>query len=198
MQTAAVWLYFLGFTAPKLRNIKGTVYLSYSSYMCRTEYNADFYPEFFTSILLLIIAKRSAAQHGNTLRWHGVSTVLLTSAVLLLSHIGWWIQLAYPTRYFVKNVSISRVFILLQFLNIMANFFIYSLTVQSFRVFLKLKITRFISLLRPRQGTNTRQAAVPREELHLRLCTLAYLLQTKIIQIYRILRQDKMKSSFHQ
>ena len=44
---AAVWLFSLGFTAPKLRNIKGTVFLSYSSYMCKTEYNADFYPDLF-------------------------------------------------------------------------------------------------------------------------------------------------------
>ena len=111
-----------------------------------------------TSVLLLTVARKSAARHGSTLRWEGVITVLLTVGVLLVS------QLPYLLLFVVlvfkllvpANLTAVRAVIHLTSLNIMSNFFVYSLTVRSFRNFLKMKISLLISFLRPsgqqRQG----------------------------------------------
>jgi hypothetical protein len=60
----------------------------------------------------------------------------------------------------------------LTFLNIMANFFIYSLTVPSFREFLKLKMSAILSTLRqtyrhtaPQRRTDPRQPAAPKQKI---------------------------------
>ena len=186
-----VWLFYLGLETPQLYFIiygRGTIAFSYIAYMCEYSYFNSRLPEWYTyyalitfigvpaisvltiiatSILLLVIAKGVAAQHGDSLRWKGISTVLLTVGVLLISQIGWWVMSST-----IRGGGSQRILINLQFLNIMANFFIYSLTVPSFRLSLKLKISQIISAVIPtdkqRQrtlhGTDTRPACRPRQE----------------------------------
>ena len=122
-----------------------------------------------SSVILLVVAKKAAARHGNRLRWEGISTVLLTVGVLLLSQIPYIFQsyfnLILPNKMMVVFLSLS-------YLNIMANFFIYALTLRSFRTFLKLKIIQILSSVRPatieqrtnaRTTPNLRKAPIPRE-----------------------------------
>ena len=107
-----------------------------------------------SSVILLIVAKKAADSHGDRLRWAGISTVLLTVGVLLLSQIPYIFQ-----SYFVMPNNIMVVCLSLTYLNIMANFFIYALTLRSFRTFLKLKIIQILSSVRPatiEQRTNAR------------------------------------------
>jgi hypothetical protein len=46
------------------------------------------------------------------------------------------------------NSTVWRAINKLSFLNIMANFFVYSITIRSFRLFLKLKMSDLLTLLR--------------------------------------------------
>ena len=40
-----------------------------------------------SSIILLVVAKKAADRHGDRMRWEGISTVLLTVGVLLVSQL---------------------------------------------------------------------------------------------------------------
>ena len=97
-----------------------------------------------SSVILLVVAKKAADRHGDRLRLAGISTVLLTVGVLLLSQIPYIVQSysVIPFRIMVACLSLA-------YLNIMANFFIYALTLHSFRTFLKLKIIQILSSVRP-------------------------------------------------
>ena len=94
-----------------------------------------------TSALLLITARNVAVRRGECLRWQGVLTVSLTIAVFLIS---WLPYLVVQTTDKLASVQYSietkRAVRFLLYLNVMANFFIYSLTVRSFRKFLRSRI----------------------------------------------------------
>ena len=114
-----------------------------------------------TSLLILLLARRSGSRHEEPLRWEGVMTVLLTVVVLLLSHLPWGVVVV---RWFlgVENTPTTlRAAIHLTFLNVMANFFIYSLSVRSFRHFLKTKTSALLISMglsrHERQGPVQRQ-----------------------------------------
>ena len=117
-----------------------------------------------TSILLLVIAKKTAGRHGEGLRWEGVSVVLVTVGVFLVSYLPWVVV----TGTWILGVQYHhktwRAMYHLQYLNIMANFFVYALTVRSFREFLKLRMAKLLSMMRSRstdQRTNVRQGPSP-------------------------------------
>ena len=102
-----------------------------------------------TSALLLMAAKRSAARQGHGLQGSGVITVLLTVMVLIISNVPLFMMLVMETMIpgFEVGGTTWRVAAFLQYLNIMANFFIYALTVSSFKEFLKVKTLTLLSSL---------------------------------------------------
>ena len=102
-----------------------------------------------SSTLLLVVAKRAASRHREALRWQGVTTVLLTVTVLLVSNFP--ISVVVVTQiiaHYSYSGTVTRAARYLTHLNIMSNFFVYSLTVKSFRDFLKEKIYLLLSSLR--------------------------------------------------
>ena len=84
-----------------------------------------------TSGLMLWEARRVAGHHNQRLRWEGVMTVLLTCTVYYISFIPHTLTSAIKSREYFKFAEF------LLNLNIISNFFIYTLTVKSFRTFLR-------------------------------------------------------------
>ena len=170
---AYLWLLELFLCTPALvvtlLYTRDTIYFSYIEYDCNYNILSPSLPTWYTwysvisvavvsilscttllvtSVLLLIVASRAASRHGETLRWEGVTTVLLTVGVFFISFLPfsvWIVTSLQGVKY--SNTSI-RVMYHLANLNVMANFFVYSLTVRSFRHFLKVKISELLSLMR--------------------------------------------------
>ena len=108
-----------------------------------------------STIMLLYKAKKAAKTHRKALKWQGIATVGLTALVYTLSFFPFIIY--YTAEPFVKKhpqnpgpffLEYYRVMNGLNFLHVLSNFFVYSLTVESFRSFLKTKLcgvlTRFL------------------------------------------------------
>ena len=106
-----------------------------------------------TSVLLVVEAKRAASRNNRAVRWEGILTVILTGAVVVISFgpIA-FLWLAPSINY---SPPILRTFGVLFNLNVMTNFFIYAMTVQSFREFLKEKTELILNKLC--RTTQTRQ-----------------------------------------
>ena len=119
-----------------------------------------------TSAQLLVEARKSAARHGDTVKWEGVITVLLTVAVLLVSQLPYLILIVglMVNSYWDYGIDLKllQAIVHITSLNIMSNFFVYSLTVRSFRNFLKIKITQHICFLRQGERLHPRQSPLPR------------------------------------
>jgi hypothetical protein len=115
-----------------------------------------------TYFLILIAAKRAAAQHGRSLRWEGIATVLLTVLVLLVSCLPLVLILTMSLSVQANYSStLWRTLGKLNYLNIMSNLFVYSVTVPSFREFLKLKMCAILSVLRQTNRKITPQGQIP-------------------------------------
>ena len=84
-----------------------------------------------SSGLMLYEARRVAHSHRQHLRWEGVVTVLLTCAMFYISFIPHNLTTVITSRNYYKAAEF------LLNLNVMANFYIYTLTVSSFRSFLR-------------------------------------------------------------
>ena len=95
--------------------------------------------------MLVIQAKISASRHHQGLRWQGILTVILTGTVLVISFGPLTLIAIIPTEY--TSTAAIRTAVFLTNLHVPANFFIYALTVQSFREFLKLRISVLSSQL---------------------------------------------------
>ena len=93
-----------------------------------------------TSALLLRAAKRAGNRAGSALRWEGVVTVLSTVIVLILSSLPLYIVVAAGLFGVTYSGTVLRAASSLQYLFIVANFFIYSVSLQSFRQFLKVRL----------------------------------------------------------
>ena len=98
-----------------------------------------------TSALLikhLLFARKVARLSHSHAPWQGIVTVVLTAAVYCLSFLP--ITAYLVVKPFVKDglsrVYISRVTDTLKYLNVVANIFIYTLTVASFRAFLRTRM----------------------------------------------------------
>ena len=105
-----------------------------------------------TGVILhhLFEARRVSYRSGGTMRWQGMVTVSATALVFLVSTlphvVSYFIFLADPDRRmellaesYGMYLFLNRVSYFFSYLNIMSNFYIYSLTVPSFRSFLKEK-----------------------------------------------------------
>ena len=92
-----------------------------------------------TSLLLVVEAKRIASRNNRAVRWEGILTVILTGAIVAVSFGP--LSFIWTVSNFGTMITISggivRAATIMYNLNIMANFFIYAMTVQSFREFLK-------------------------------------------------------------
>ena len=106
-----------------------------------------------TSLLLVEEAKRVASKNNRAVRWEGILTVILTGAVVVISFGPIALLWLAPSINF--SPTILRTFGVLFNLNVMTNFFIYAMTVQSFREFLKEKTGLILNKLC--RTTQTRQ-----------------------------------------
>ena len=86
-------------------------------------------------------SRKAAKRSGGTLRWQGVLTVLATALVYCFSIVPFsisYLRLLFHIRKISgkREVSFARISHFLPTLNIMSNFYIYCLTVSSFRKFI--------------------------------------------------------------
>lgn len=106
-----------------------------------------------STVLLLVEAKKGASTAHRTLKWRGIMTVLLTAIVYSFSVLPislYQIVESILSDGIVKPDSFSTYFrrLVISFanLNVVANFFIYSLTVSSFKDFVMEKLRRVCCL----------------------------------------------------
>ena len=177
----AMWLLVLVWYTPVLvmrMHHLDTIYFSYFTYACYYYYgDPDSLPKWYwwyfkisyngstvlcflviivTSVTLLIVAKKAANDHRERLKWEGVTTALFTVGVFYVSYLPFVaFNVVLDILDYNADPRIDRALLSLQYLNILANIFVYSLTIQSFRNFLKVKICQLFTLpstqLRQRQ-----------------------------------------------
>ena len=115
--------------------IKGSLYLLISAVII------------LTSVLTLCVLRKSqrvARRASACVRWQGILTVVLTATVFCISSLPYFVYfIAEPLMIEAKPV-VKRVVEYLSMFSIMSNFFIYNLTVPSFRRFLSDKICRML------------------------------------------------------
>ena len=104
------------------------------------------------SILLvkhLFYARKVAKRAGNNARWQGIATVVLTAAVYCLSFLPEAIHLVIWSHVSSESyrVIVPRVTETIMFFNVVANVFVYSITVPSFRQFLNTRINTITTYL---------------------------------------------------
>ena len=104
-----------------------------------------------TTAYLLVIAKRVSNRNRDSLKWEGIVTTVLTGTVYCLSVLPYAIYNALDSNLTVENKASSffhttffRIARLFLYLNTISNFYIYCLTVTSFRKFLRSKL-KFLS-----------------------------------------------------
>ena len=134
------------------------VYFCYRGYQCTYGFTSDiwfylkpviaivflFTPTCFvviTSVYLLVIAKQVARRGRESLKWQGIITTILTATIYCISivpyivyRVGESIVPEVTTQTFF-NTTLYRTSMAIAGLNTISNFFIYSLTVPSFRSF---------------------------------------------------------------
>ena len=125
------------------------IYFSYRSYQCALGFTADIWRYLrptlsvvcmlaptclvvATTIQLLIIARKVAGNARQSMKWQGIITTILIAAVFCLSLVPY---LLFRILNMSSGVSL-RVVISFLSLNVVSNFYIYCLTVTSFRNFL--------------------------------------------------------------
>ena len=136
------------------------VHFSYTFYFCNYGFSSETWkgmgpplvgafiavlPTLFviiTSVYLLIIARRVAAKGRNSLKWQGIITTLLTAVVYCFSLLPMFVSdlLVVSLGAEVKSkgdliTTSYRLALTFLYLNTISNFYIYSLTVDSFRNF---------------------------------------------------------------
>ena len=108
-----------------------------------------------SSVLILREARKVVRRTQENLRWQGITTVVLTATVYVTSFLPFTIY--FMAEPFVKkdpdkpgmfHVQYYRFAAGINRINILSNFFIYSLTVTSFRRFLVTKFYKIVSVCR--------------------------------------------------
>ena len=105
-----------------------------------------------TSIYLLIKARQVARRGRESLKWQGITTTFLTATVfcvswlpyLLMNIMGGFLKAEKEGVY----LAALRTVVTLVYLNTMSNFFIYCLTVDSFRGFVWSRLEMLLSLFK--------------------------------------------------
>ena len=161
MMCGGIWVWSLA--TPLLMFIvdKDDVKFDYREYVCYYVFSTDTWKflspvlALFTSVvpnvivitttaMLIVEAKKVAKRGRDSLRWQGLTTVILTAVVYCLSVVP--PSLYYIVGNFVKDdknglfhVYFYRFAVAVVCINVMSNFYIYSLTVKSFRSFLLIR-----------------------------------------------------------
>ena len=160
---AAIWMVLLFVPTLHLLIDKDDVTFDYRLYFCMYKYSSSvwqilspitslaiFAPNIVivvSSILLLKEARKVVRGTRESLRWKGIMPVLITATIYTISYIP-------VTAYFMaepfvtKNPSAPGIFYVEFYrattailgINVLGNFFVYSLTVTSFRTFLKMRM----------------------------------------------------------
>ena len=102
------------------------------------------------TLAYLVAARKSAQRVRANVPWQGTLTVALTAVMCCLSTLPKIIHIILTTLNKKKfyDINVSRTAQFLMVINIMSNFYIYTLTVRSFRRFLKSLIASFMSKIR--------------------------------------------------
>ena len=98
-----------------------------------------------TSGMLIMTARKFAEQTRDNVRWRGVLAITLTTSVFLISYLP--ATLVRSTNQLLEpeyRVTTNRVVIFLTNVNVIANFFVYSVALSSFRTFLLKKAQRLV------------------------------------------------------
>ena len=108
----------------------------------------------------LVDASKSARRVQGSIPWQGAMTVTLTAVVYCISNVPLFVYcIGYnfierkPSSLF--HVQFYRVAAFVGSINVMANFYIYALTIRSFRRFLNSEIQRLVSVTRQDSGNRT-------------------------------------------
>ena len=159
------------------------VHFSYLSYSCAYGYSSSIWKYVLpllsifsgvpiimvvgTSVNLLVIAKKVASSERGGLKWQGITTTILTAAALCVSWLPWIVVLALDKGMEIQDsetindnrvtYAFLRLAVSFVSLNTMSNFYIYCLTVTSFRNFVwyKLKLFSQIFAFSRCRGTNS-------------------------------------------
>ena len=114
---------------------------------------------------VLLKGREAAMRVGGEVRWQGILTVVLTAAILCLSCVPYLVFI-YAKTYSPELITdhFNRLAWYLPLLNIVSNFYIYCLTVVSFRRFLLSKLRSSVSFLQqdsPEQVTELEMGTNP-------------------------------------
>jgi hypothetical protein len=93
------------------------------------------------TLFILIQGRKVSKRSRGKVRWQGIVTVVLTALVFCISYLPLAVYLIFK-KFLEEGPSIhfKKVAFSLPMLNVLSNFYIYSLTVPSFRRFLSSKI----------------------------------------------------------
>ncbi|KAL5265889.1 hypothetical protein ACHWQZ_G006520 [Mnemiopsis leidyi] len=152
------------------------VYFSYKSYTCTADYSSEVWPWMLPlmavtfillpiclvigiTICLLVIANKVALRNRGCVRWQGVMTTILIATVYCISLVPYAIYCVAKFRFSCENGENSffhshflRLAISFIYFNTMSNFYVYCLTVASFRVFLRERFHVFHQFCTGRSG----------------------------------------------
>ena len=173
-----LWLFRLLLSSPSIfvdiRYLKNDIVFDYAVYHCVYNHRSPKTPAWFhqvygislsvvmtiavmimlvTSTLILMTSKKCAKLFGESLRLEGVMTVLATVIIFLASYLPYSITVVVSSfqsyeKYPVISATATRVLYSLVNINIAVNFFIYALTIDSFKRFLNRIYGKLFSSLR--------------------------------------------------
>ena len=184
MTTLSLALYSI--LGPVVELAKKGVYFSYIDYNCEVDvsfhYTAGTVMNILdgligvlaimitvvSSVMLVDVARKMTKRGPGQLQWQGLIIVLLTVAVYLIASLPgviYFISMGFLTESQLEqskfwNIYFYRFSIYMMFFNIISNFYIYTLTLTSFREFLRARVRFLLApLLRccsPTGSTNER------------------------------------------
>ena len=161
---AGMWVLSLYYPITFLAVDKGDVYFDYRSYSCMYGYSSEVWrilqsiifviipvlPNVIlviSTVILLVKAQKFVSKSRKSLRWQGILTVLLTAIVFTMAFLPYSIYCILEKFVGVTPTSIKffftlyyRISVACMALSALSNFFIYSLTVRSFRAFLRARL----------------------------------------------------------
>ena len=167
---AGIWIISAFVPVVHLCIDKDDIIFDYRTYFCAYRYTSTSWKIIMPLIILLFVmapgvtlvvstvlilkeARKVVRRTQESLRWQGITTVVLTATVYIAAFLP--IGIYFMGRPFVEKdpekpglfyVEFPRVAVGILQLNILSNFFIYSLTVTSFRRFLVDKFYQIVSL----------------------------------------------------
>ena len=99
-----------------------------------------------SSVMLLVLAKKIADRGTGGLQWQGVRTVLLTVVVYFIATVPFAVSLLDLPRN--QPYHIVRFAVFIAYLNTISNFYIYTISLTSFRDFLRTRVKIVVTSIR--------------------------------------------------